>query len=423
MRIIVEPSSLSGEVQIPASKSHAIRAAFIASLAEGRSEILDPLQSEDTDAALDACRALGAEVSVEEGRRWVVDGVSGQAVTPDDVINVANSGVTLRVGVGVASLAPGCTVFTGDEQIRARPIGPLLAALNQLGAEAFSTRDNGRAPVVIRGPLCGGRCSLESPTSQYLTSLLICSPLAQGDVEIEVLSLNERPYVSMTLDWLDRQGIQYEHRGLEWFRIPGGQAYRPFQRQVPADFSSATFFLCAAAITPSDLMLRGLDMNDSQGDKDVVGMLRQMGADIEVSEDGIRVRGGNLHGGEFDLNATPDALPSLAVVAAVAEGTTKLLNVPQARLKETDRLAATACELGKMGALIEELPDGLVIHGTGLHGASVGGHRDHRMVMALAVAGLVAEGRTEIDTAEAASVTFPTFFELMQSVGARMEPA
>jgi 3-phosphoshikimate 1-carboxyvinyltransferase len=189
-------------------------------------------------------------------------------------------------------------------------------------------------------------------------------------------------------------------------------------RTIPADFSSATFFLVAAAITGGRVTLRGLDMSDTQGDKAVIAMLEEMGARVTHSADGVTLEGGSLNGREFDLNATPDALPAMAVAGVCAMGETRLVNVPQARLKETDRIRVMYEELTKMGARIEELHDGLVIRNSTLRGAVVDGRHDHRVVMALSVAGLAAKGLTEIETAESAAVTFPNYLELMQTLGA-----
>jgi len=419
MELIVEKSRLQGEVTIPASKSHTIRALVVATLADGVSEILHPLDSGDTVACVNVCRALGAEI--ELGEQWTVRGTGGRVQTPDNVIDVGNSGTTLYLTLGTAALGEGYAVFTGDEQIRSRPAQPLLDALNALGGELFSTRGNGRAPIVVKGPLRGGSVSIPCPTSQYLSSLLLNCPLAAGETTIEVLSLNEQPYVYMTLSWLDEQGIHYTREGLDRFVIPGGQRYHAYRQSVPGDFSSATFFLCAAAITGGDLLLKGLDMNDSQGDKAVVGMLEAMGARVEVRPEGIRIQGGELQGMELDLNATPDALPALAVTGCFARGETRLVNVPQARLKETDRLAVMHEVLTALGGQVEELEDGLIIRESRLRGTAVPGHGDHRVVMALAVAGLGAEGQTVIDTAEAMRITCPNFVDLMTSVGGRME--
>ena len=420
MKLTAHKSMLSGSVRIPGSKSHTVRAVAIASLAEGTSRIREPLAASDTLSAFNAYRLLGAETLRPDD--WVVRGVGGRPQVPDNVIDVGNSGTTLYIALGSAALVEGCTVFTGDDQIRRRPAKPLIDALNALGAKVVSTRGNGMAPIILQGPMRGGRITLDgSQTSQYLTSLLINCPLAKGETVIEVENLVEKPYIEMTLRWLKEQGIGVQNDSFQRFVIPGGQRYKVFDRTIPADFSSATFFMCAAAITGSELTVLGLDMNDTQGDKAVAGMLSEMGARVEQVPDGLRVTGGPLVGGEFDLGNTPDALPALAVTACFAEGETRLVNVPQARLKETDRISVMREELEKMGADVEELPDGLVIRGTALESSHVlHGHSDHRVIMALAMAGLALDGETTVSTAEALNVTFPSFVELMTSAGAEM---
>ena len=419
MEFITSKSSLSGAVDIPASKSHTIRALVIASLAEGTSRLVRPLQSLDTQACATVCRGLGAEIQL--GDDFLVQGTAGSLSVPDHVLDVENSGTTLYVALSMAALLDGTAVFTGDEQIRKRPAGNLIAALNDLGAKVWSTRGNGMTPIVVQGPLKGGRASIECPTSQYLSSLLISAPLASEATEISVPLLHEQPYVHMTLGWLDEQGIAYEREELATFRIPPRQAYNAFEKRIPADFSSATFFLVAAAITASELTLKGLDMDDVQGDKAVVGMLAEMGASVDVLPDGVRIRGGRLEGRDFDLNATPDALPAMAVAGAFAEGQTRLLNVPQARLKETDRIAVMRQELAKLGVACEEREDGLIVQGGRVKGGRVHGRGDHRVVMALAVAGLAAESDVVVDSAEAAGITFPNFVELLRSAGGKIQ--
>ena len=420
MKLHVNKSMLSGSVEMPGSKSHTIRAVVIASLAAGTSRIRKPLVASDTLAAVSACRLFGAEILKQED--WMVHGVAGSPRVPDNVIDVGNSGTTLYIALGTAALVNGVTVLTGDGQIRRRPAGPLIDALNGLGAKVESTRGNDMAPIIVRGPMRGRKIELDgSKTSQYLTSLLINCPLAAGDTEIEVSNLIERPYVEMTLGWLADQGIDVDNDDFRRFRIGGGQKYEQFERTISADFSSATFFMCAAAITGSELELVGLDLTDTQGDKAVAGMLAQMGAEVEPTPNGLVIRGGPLHGAELDLNDTPDALPALAVTACFAGGETRLVNVPQARLKETDRIAVMREELTKMGADIEELADGLVIRGSKLCPAVVHGHFDHRVIMALAVAGLALDGETTVYTAEALDVTFPTFVELMASIGGEIQ--
>jgi len=419
MILTVRPGNLKGSVEIPSSKSHTIRALALATLAGGDSEILAPLDSEDGRSAREACRLLGAHIEV--GETWKVRGTGGVPSSPEAIIDVGNSGTTARIATGVATLLDGTfAVITGDAQTRRRPMGPLIEALGRLGGRVFSTRSNGFLPVVAGGRLKGGITSVAGITSQFLTSLLISTPLARGDSQIRVIDLHEKPYVDITLWWLDRLGIRYERRGYEEFLVYGNQTYPSFRQAIPGDFSSATFFLCAAAMTDSDVTLTGLDMSDPQGDKQVIDMLAAMGARIESAPGGIRVRGGDLKGMDLDLGDTPDALPALAVVGCKARGTTRLLNVPQARIKETDRIAVMAREITRMGGRIQELADGLVIEESSLQGTEVDGHGDHRVVMSLAIAGLIARGTTSVGTAEAISVTFPNFPELLARLGAQV---
>ena len=362
MKICAAQSRLNGRVAIPGSKSHTIRCVAMASLARGTSRIASPLSSSDTASVVSVYRCLGARIDCQDGQ-WIIEGFAGAPRVPDDILDVGNSGTTLRFCLGSAALlADGAAVLTGDAQVRSRPVGPLVDSLNDLGARCFTTRCGDAPPVVVRGQLSGGRTSIAAITSQYLSSLLFHAPLASGDTEIDVTVLNEAPYVAITMDYLDRQGIAYQHDRMRHFTIPGGQHYTAFERRVPGDFSSATFFLCAGAIGSGQLVLEGLDMSDLQGDKAVIDILRRMGASITIESSGdIVVTGGALHGIEMDLNATPDALPALAVAACFADSPTRIVNVPQARLKETDRIAVMAEELSKLGADISETPDGLEI--------------------------------------------------------------
>ncbi|MGA2070977.1 MAG: 3-phosphoshikimate 1-carboxyvinyltransferase [Sedimentisphaerales bacterium] len=423
MQLIAGKSRLKGTVVIPGSKSHTIRAVAIASLAKGESSIKRPLVSGDTLSSVSCYRALGAKIDTSNNDCWKVAGIAGQVLAPKEIIDVGNSGTTLRIAMGSAALAPvgQTTHFTGDEQIQTRPIGPLIDSLNELGAKCVSTKNNGKAPATVTGKLIGGKTSITAFSSQYLTSLLMCTPLTQKDTDINVTLLNEPGYVQMTLDWLDKQSIKYENDNLRHFKIRGGQQYKSFDSAVPADFSSATFFLCAAALIGDGVTLKGLDFTDSQPDKAVVDYLRAMGADITIGKDSITVRQSQLKGIEIDMNATPDALPAMAVVGAFAEGQTRLVNVPQARAKETDRIKCMAQELKKIGVDTEELPDGLIINHSKPKPAVLDGRGDHRIVMALSIAAMAMQGSCTIGTAEAMSVTFPQYAKLMQNLGANIK--
>lgn len=423
MKLITEKSRLRGKVRIPGSKSHTIRAVGIASLADGKSIIHSPLVSSDTISAVKCFRAMGAKIDTGNEEKWVIEGTNGQIIPPSEQIDVGNSGTTLRIAVGSASLAEETAAirFTGDKQICSRPIAPLLEALNRLGANTKSVKGNGNPPVEVSGRLTGGKTEIEAVTSQYLSSLLLCCPLAENDTEINVSLLNEPGYVQMTLDWLDKQGIEYTNEDFRKFRIRGGQCYTGFQERIPADFSSATFFLCAAALAGDEVVLDGLDFSDSQPDKAVIDYLVKMGADIKSTGDSVIVKASRLKGSDIDMNKTPDALPAMAVTAAFAEGKTKLFNVAQARNKETDRIDCMAKELGKMGIKTKQLPDGLIIYPGKISNTTVHGWSDHRIVMALSIAGLMTDSPVQIDTAEAMDVTFPTYPSIMGELGAKMK--
>lgn len=414
---MVEVSPVKGEVLIPASKSHTIRALFFAALADGESTITNPLDSDDARSALAAVTAMGAAAEMKESA-WRVWGRGGDVTAPAGPVDVGNSGTTARFALSMASLGGSTVNITGDEQTRSRPMWALLDALANLGARTSGT--NGKLPAKVRGPLIGGATAVDGTSSQYLSSLLIHTPYAQKDTVITLSHLNEKPYAEMTLRWLDKFGIEYKRRGYERFEIKGGQRYRPFREQIPGDFSSAAFFACLGAMPGNEVSLLGLDMSDSQGDKAIFEYLARMGADVTIGEDKITVKGAELKGVKLDLNATPDALPAMAALAAVADGTTVLGDVPQARIKETDRIAVMARELAKMGIKCEETPDSLIVHGGKPKGAKVTSHGDHRVVMSLAVLGTRAEGGTEIDRAEAVGVTFPNFAELFRDCGGKL---
>ena len=417
MRIESRPAELRGTVKIPGSKSHTIRGVLLASLAEGTSILRGPLSSADTAAAVNVYGALGARIEQEDDL-WRITGIGGRPTAPGTVLDVMNSGTTTSVALGTLSLlTDGEAVITGGSSLNGLVAGPLVNALRMLGAEIEDVNGTGCPPFRVAGGLRGGRCELEARNSQYVTSLLLACPLAPEDSIIDVPVLFERPYVQMTLDWLDKLGIVIEYDHLQHYRIPGRQSYRAFDLPIPADFSSATFFLAAGAIGNNKVTCTGLDLNDSQSDKAVVDFLRRMGADVTVDGDAVTVAANRLQGCEFDLNDCPDTLPMMSVLACFAEGETRLVNVEQARIKETDRIAVMCAELKKLGADVEERPDGLVIRQSELHGGDVCGHHDHRVVMSMAVAGAAASAPVRIDTAEAAAVTFPTFRQLFGDVG------
>ncbi|MCP4693254.1 MAG: 3-phosphoshikimate 1-carboxyvinyltransferase [Desulfobacterales bacterium] len=420
MKLRVEKTGrLAGEIRIPASKSHTIRGVIVAALARGRSELVKPLFSEDTRAIINAFRAIGAKIE-RSGDNLVIDGCGADAHAPSRPLDMLNSGTSTNLTIGIlAALGVGGEI-TGDASLRSRPVAALTRALTGLGCRIRFLDQEGCPPLAISGRIQGGEIELDaSKSSQYVSSLLMAAPLALGRTELRVKNPTELPYIDMTLKWLDEQGIAYERDGYDYFKIDGGQAYTPIQKAIPADWSSAAFPICAAAVAAdSDVLVKGVDVHDIQGDKAILDYLGEMGADVTLEEGGVRIRGKAPRGKTLDINATPDALPALSVIGCRAAGETRLLNVAHARVKETDRIAVMARELQKMGGDVRELPDGLVIRQSDLNGAEVRGHHDHRVVMSLSIAGLLADGPTLIDTAEAVSVTYPDYVESMRRLGA-----
>lgn len=418
MFLTIQPSSINGSIGVPGSKSHTIRGVICGILAEGKSILKFPLESDDTKAATGAAKALGAGVE-KFADHWEITGCGGIFRDPGKTIDMLNSGTSLRLFFSAGARQNFPITFDGDSSLRTRKMATLIQTLESLGCRC--TSQNGKCPVSICGPVKSGKAAVDGESSQFLSSLLFALPFADGEFDLELPFLNEKPYVGITLSWLDFLGIKYEvsEDWLHW-HIKGNQKINAFERAIPADFSTAAFPLAAGVLAGGTLELTNLDFNDCQGDKAVFEHFKNMGAQMEYGNT-LTIRGGApLRPGIFDLNATPDALPVMAVAAAFAKGETRLVNAPQARIKETDRIAVMAQELTKMGVIVEELPDGLVIHGTGKVKGSkeLDSHGDHRIVMSLAVAALAAEGSSVIKDAECAGVTYPGFFETFKALGA-----
>lgn len=421
----VKPSKLAGEVKAPPSKSYTHRAFMVALLARGESKVINPLVSFDTEVTIEAARTLGAEVS-QEGDVWRVLGTAGELKPRADTIDARNSGTTIRLMSAIAALSPKLVRLTGDESVCARPMGPLIEALAKLGTKARCEGLRGRPPVVVGGGLRGGEVEITGAiSSQFISALLLVSPYAKEDVKITVTEeLRSKPYVEITLELLDGAGARIKRsRDLMEFKIPGGQVFKAIDFKVPGDFSSASFMLAAAALAGGTVRVSNLDVQSAQGDKRIIELLREFGADVRVKGKAVEVSGGGeLSGIEADCGNNPDLVPALAVLGSVAEGRTKLLNIPHLRLKETDRIRALASELRKLGAEVKERPDELRIRGVKrLKGAKLTSYGDHRMAMALAVASLVAWGETIIDGAESISVSYPSFVEDIRKLGGKVE--
>ena len=420
----IQSSKLAGIASIPASKSHTLRAILFASMANGQSTIRNYLASTDAQSMIDACRLFGAQIAIHQ-ERLEINGVNGKIKHVEDVINAGNSGIVFRFITCIAALSSQYAVITGDESIRhRRPIKPLLNSLSELGALATSTRGDGFAPIIIKGPLKTGSTTICGEDSQPVSALLIATAFLDGITEINVTNPGEIPWISLTLDWLKRLGIPFENDNFMRYRVFGPCSYPGFEYTIPGDLSTAAFPIAAAVVTNSELTINNVDMNDIQGDKAFIHLLQQMGAFIEIHDTSKTIivkPSGQLKGVEVDINPFIDALPILSVIACFAEGPTTIKNAAIARSKECDRLHSVKNELTKMGAQIVELPDGLVIHPSQLKGTSVFSHHDHRMALSLMVAGLAAEGKTIIEETDCVSKTFPNVAQVFQSIGAKLE--
>jgi 3-phosphoshikimate 1-carboxyvinyltransferase len=423
-KFLVRPSTVQGTVIIPPSKSHTLRAILFASMANGYSEIRNFLHSPDATAMIEAMRLFGASIEITADF-LKIRGLDGKLTSAENVIDSGNSGQVLRFVGALAALSPSYTILTGDHSIRHnRPVKPLLEALSQLGALAASSRLDGYAPIIIKGPMQPGCTQLPGEDSQPVSGMLIATSFLPGETTIEVTNPGEKPWIDLTLFWLRKFGIEISHQNYFRYRVPGYARIDSFSLSIPGDFSSAAFPIAAALITHSELTLTNIDMHDCQGDKKFIEVLQQMGAKIDMDDKKktltVRKNSG-LKGQRIDVNDFIDATPILSVIGCFAEGTTEITNASIARKKESDRLHAMATELKKMGATIEEKPDGLIISRSYLHGACVSSWYDHRIAMSLAIAGLGASDETLIEGVECVAKTYPSFAHDFREIKAAIE--
>lgn len=421
--LFITPSVLKGEIVIPPSKSHTLRAILFASLAQGVSTIDQILPSPDTEAMIHAVQLLGAIVTRKDQSLKIL-GVSGNPCIADDVIQCGNSGQVLRFIGAIAALNSGYTILTGDHSIRHhRPVQPLLDGLQQLGATALSSRGDGYAPILIKGPLTRNHATIEGRDSQPVSGLLIASAFAPHPIDLHVTNPGEMPWVALTLDWFKRLGISYAAINFTHYQMLGSSKVDAFHYSVPGDFSSAAFPIVAALITNSEVTIRNVDMTDIQGDKALIPILQQMGAKISVDVEArllVVHKGSCLQGIKININDFVDALPILSVVGCFAKGKTEIYNGAIARKKESDRIHAMTCELRKMGASIEEMEDGLIIHSSILQGTYLNTYHDHRIALSLSIAALAAKGESVITGIECIAKTYPHFCHDFIAIGAKI---
>lgn len=397
---------------LPGSKSLSHRALIAAALADGVSRLHNLLQAEDTFYTARALMQLGVNYQWE-GAVCQVFGTGGRLLVPGEPIYLGDSGTSMRFLTAVVALGHGRYYLTGSERLCQRPIQDLLDALAMLGVAASSENHNGCPPVVVQAQgLAGGQARVSGRiSSQYLSAILLISPLAAREVSVIVEGdLVSRPYVDLTLEVMGDFGIAYYRRGYQCFSVPIGQRYQPREYEVEGDASSASYFLGAAALTGGRVTITNLNPNSCQGDIGFLKVLEMMGCRLAISPEGVTLQGGPLQGIKVNMADMPDLVPTLAVLAAFAQGETEITGVAHLRHKESDRLLAVATELGKMGIEARQTKDGLWIKGGEPRGAVIETYNDHRIAMSFALAGLRVPGMVIVNP-ECVVKSFPGFWE------------
>jgi 3-phosphoshikimate 1-carboxyvinyltransferase len=404
-------------VQVPGSKSFTHRILIASALSDGFCRIDNPLRSEDTLLTAQGLRLMG--VDIQDNRdHFLVNGCSGRLKPAKDEIYLGNSGTSVRLLTGICGLGKGDYIITGTPRMQERPIQDLLDGMVQLGISAKSVLGNGCPPVEIIGEkFVGGAVELDcSVSSQYLSSILMMAPFSSKGVEVQVKKGPvSKPYVDMTLEVMELLGVNVHREGYQKFIVPGGQAYRSGNYAVEPDCSQAGYFWSAAAVTGASVTVRNITSNTSQGDVRFAGVLEKMGCRVTEEKNGICVSGAPLSGITADMSDMPDMVPTLAVVAAFARGTTTIQNVAHLKAKESDRLGSVVAELNRMGISAECSDSGMTVTGGGGHGADIKTYDDHRMAMSFAVAGLKIQG-VRIENESCVSKSFPDFWEVFETL-------
>jgi 3-phosphoshikimate 1-carboxyvinyltransferase len=424
VRVKIRPSSLGGQIAAPPSKSYTHRAVILASLAAGESVIENPLLADDTGYTIEACRSLSADIE-RQGDILVVKGTGGKIRVTEEKIFAGNSGSTIRMIAPLIALSPTRVILDGDNRLRQRPLGELLSALQSLGVHARSLNNNSCPPIEIEGgEFRANQVTLSGETSsQPVSALLMAAPYIKGGLSIRVSGgLRSRPYIDITIDAMKAFGIAAVNRNYKEFLVEGSQSYEARRYRIEGDYSSAAYLLAAGAIGGKPITVTNLKNDSVQGDRKLLAILKEMGASVDYNKDAVRVqRRGALKGITIDLGDYPDLVPTLAVVAAFAQGKTTLTNIAHLRFKESDRLNDTAAELDKMGIRTEVTDDTMVIYGGKPEGSEFDSHNDHRLALSLSVAASFAEGNSIINGAEAVTKSYPGFFEDFIKLGAEVE--
>lgn len=411
MQKTVSPSFANGSITAPPSKSMTQRAIAAGLLANGTTTILHPSYCNDSLAALEMIRSLGAEVVRGPEEITIMGGflVKGQQ------LNCGESGLAMRMFAPIAALHRKQITFTGKGSLQIRPVNMIGEALTQLGAGFQS--NNGLLPFQVQGPLQGGKAEIDgSVSSQLLTGLLMALPLAETNSVIHVSNLKSKPYISMTISLLKDFGIEIENQNFEQFNIQGKQNYVVREYTVEGDWSGAAFLLAAGAINGS-LIVRGLQQNSKQSDVAFLEVLKTAGADLKITTDAVEIHKSDLGPFSFDATECPDLFPPLAALAANCRGISKIRGVERLKHKESNRAEAIQMEMAKLGIKVTIDNNEMMIEGGKVSGAFVNSHNDHRIAMMAAVAALNASGPVTVQDSDCVAKSYPGFFNDLLKLG------
>jgi 3-phosphoshikimate 1-carboxyvinyltransferase len=410
---------LDATVKIPGSKSYTQRALIIGSLAKGTSFLRNALLSEDTEYLIEGLKSLGSEILIVD-EDMIISGINGNIRNPRREIYLGNNGTAMRFLTSLVSLGEGVFTLTGDRRLRERPIKPLLDALKILGVDARSNNEGGYPPVVVRANgLRGGRVTLTGiDSSQYVSSLLICAPLAENDIVIELLGhIPSLPYIGMTIEVMKEFGVEVIGETPNRYSVKSAQRYEGKRYRIEGDVSSASYFFLAAALVRGRVRVQDINPQTLQGDIKVLPIMERLGCTVTRGGHWVEVVGGDLPPGEciIDLGDMPDMVPTLSVLGAIRPGRTVIEKVSHLRTKESNRLKALVTELRKTGVKADERDDGLVIDGDRPHGAEIETYNDHRIAMSFAILGLRTPGIVIKDQG-CVNKSFPGFWEEMKKL-------
>jgi len=416
MKALISKSEIAGKVSAPSSKSYTIRALMCTALAEGESEIISPLGSDDTEASLYVLSRVG--IRVLQGKdSWQVSG--GDFCAPNTDLFCRESAATLRFMTAICSLVPGQCCLTSAPSLANRPIKPLLQALRQLGVDCHQGEKE--SVVVKGGSLRGGVTELPGNiSSQFVSALLFISPFAEEGIKIRLTTpLESQPFVLMTLECLKMFGIRVDFsKDLREFETPK-QRYKPTKYTVEGDWSSASYLLALGALC-GEVEVENLNPESLQGDKVILDFLKDMEASVTVGENSVTVRRSRLKAIRANLSDCIDLLPTVAVLAAAADGVSEFTGIERARLKESNRASTLREGLERMGIKVVEERNRLVITGSPAKGSVIGTRGDHRIAMAFSLLGSVVNG-TIIDDAQCVSKTYPEFWDILKKLGSRVK--